>query len=114
MAFRHPTAGKQFVKGSIEGGEAASVAALRELAEESGIIIVSGLCDLGQAPIGAAVWHFFAIKIDSLPDQWAHQTHDDFNHVFAFFWHPLAEDLNGDWHPRYQEALDFIRRSVPQ
>ncbi len=37
LAFEHPKAGVQLVKGGIEPGESVRAAALRELAEESGI-----------------------------------------------------------------------------
>ena len=37
LAFRHPQAGTQLVKGTLENGEKAEDATLRELAEESGI-----------------------------------------------------------------------------
>ena len=37
LLFRHPLAGVQLVKGSIEKGEAPGMAAVRELWEESGI-----------------------------------------------------------------------------
>lgn len=114
LAFRHPSAGKQFVKGSIKEGEAACDAALRELAEESGIQTVSGFLDLGEAPIGEVLWHFFAVTTDGLPDRWAHQTQDDLGHVFTFFWHPLAKDLDYEWHSQFHEALSVIRRAMPK
>ena len=37
LAFRHPQAGTQLVKGTLENLEKAEDATLRELAEESGI-----------------------------------------------------------------------------
>ena len=37
LLFRHPQAGVQLVKGSIEPGETAQQAALRELWEETGV-----------------------------------------------------------------------------
>jgi 8-oxo-dGTP pyrophosphatase MutT (NUDIX family) len=43
LAFRHPIAGCQLVKGSIEPEEDVGQAALRELCEESGV------CDAGIA-----------------------------------------------------------------
>ncbi len=47
LLFRHPLAGTQRVKGTIENGETPGAAALRELEEESGISdAVIGL-DLG-------------------------------------------------------------------
>lgn len=109
LAFRHPLAGKQFVKGGIEDNEASLRAALRELEEESGIKAKAAFSDLGQASIGSAVWHFFAFETDGLPDHWDHKTHDDFGHVFSFFWHPLVADLDAEWHPQFHEAFAVIR-----
>ena len=37
LAFAHPQAGHQFVKGTIEPGESAGAVAQRELHEEAGI-----------------------------------------------------------------------------
>lgn len=69
LAFRHPSAGCQFVKGTIQEDEPPSVAALRALREESGLSPTDAPEYLGQAPIGAppAVWHFYALEIDGLP-----------------------------------------------
>lgn len=114
LAFHHPSAGKQFVKGGIEAGETALHAAIRELNEESGITPESDLIDLGEATIGPAVWHFFALTADDLPQRWSHQTQDDFGHIFSFFWHPVAKDLDEEWHPFFHEALEVIRRFVPR
>lgn len=47
MLFRHPLAGVQIVKGTIEVGESARQAALRELNEETGINCASISADLG-------------------------------------------------------------------
>ncbi|HVM37935.1 MAG TPA: NUDIX domain-containing protein [Sphingomicrobium sp.] len=115
LAFRHPSAGKQFVKGTIEEGEPGRQAAIRELREESGITTDRQLLDLGQALIGAqsALWHFFAVEVEGLPESWEHQTDDDFGHVFSFFWHPVADDLDEEWHPRFHDALRIIRLSLP-
>lgn len=113
LCFRHPLAGKQFVKGSLKEGEAALAAALRELQEESGIAIAGGLLDLGEAPVGTAAWHFFAVQIAGLPDCWEHQTLDDFGHLFSFFWHPLSDDLDEQWHAQFHEAFQVMRRRLP-
>lgn len=97
LAFQHPTAGKQLVKGSIEEGECPREAAIRELAE-SGVIAAHELIDLGEAPVGSTVWHFFAVEANGLPANWTHQTREDFGHTFSFFWHPLCVDFDDEWH----------------
>lgn len=114
LAFRHPSAGNQFVKGTIEHGELAALSAVRELREESGICAGPALIDLGQFPVGEnLLWHFFALQRNDLPDRWNHRTEDDFGHTFSFFWHPLDQDLDADWHPQFHEVLTIIRRSLP-
>ena len=115
LAFKHPTAGNQFVKGTIEEGEPAAQAARRELREESGIRVAARLIELGRTPIGeeGTVWHFFAAEGRGLPLSWDHRTEDDHGHVFLFFWHPLADDLDEDWHPPFHEALEAVRRWLP-
>ena len=52
LAFNHPTAGKQFVKGTIEAGESPLDGAIRELKEESGLDADVPLIPLGKTHIG--------------------------------------------------------------
>ena len=82
LAFRHPSAGKQFVKGSINDGETSIEAAIRELKEESGITAGSDLFAIGQASIGEPSndWLFFAAEGAGLSERWEHQTENDFGH----------------------------------
>lgn len=47
LAFEHPLAGFQLVKGSIEQDESPAAAAVRELLEESGLKASSVSADLG-------------------------------------------------------------------
>lgn len=47
LAFQHPRAGLQLVKGGVEPNEHPAKAAERELSEESGLIL-SAIRDLGQ------------------------------------------------------------------
>jgi len=39
LAFRHPSAGCQLVKGTVEDGESLEAAAVREMLEEGGITV---------------------------------------------------------------------------
>lgn len=110
LAFRHPLAGCQLVKGTIEAGETAIAAAVRELAEEAGIV-ASVSADMGRSSSIAEgqSWHFFAMETGILPENWVHRCADDGGHDFAFFWYALAETPDAGWHPIFVQALDYVR-----
>ncbi|WP_225422482.1 NUDIX hydrolase [Pseudomonas huaxiensis] len=111
LLFRHPQAGVQLVKGSIEPGEAPARAALRELKEESGIIDARVLADLGTWDAGhqGQIWSFHLCTAhDPLPEHWTHQTEDDHGHLFSFFWAALDELPWDECHPLFQRALRFL------
>ncbi len=115
LAFTHPLAGCQIVKGSIEPGESPADAALRELREESGIALPGPpqpLCTLPVAAHGPP-WHFFHCPLTGLPDQWTHRAPDDGGHLFRFFWHPLERPLGPDWHATFHRAVEIIRTRLP-
>lgn len=110
LAFVHPTAGKQFVKGTIEFCESPERAAERELREESGLTTLSPLAHLGTCAIGAErqPWHFFTYRAAGLPDTWRHETQDDQGHNYTFFWHSLDTPPDHGWDPIFREAFDFF------
>lgn len=117
LLFRHPMAGTQLVKGTIESGEAPSEAALRELAEESGIDDAIVETDLGcwNAEHLDQIWSFQLCRaLRDLPESWTHQTLDDHGHVFEFFWAPLDELPYADCHPVFQRALEFLWRRLKE
>lgn len=114
LAFRHPVAGCQFVKGTIEAGEDPAQAALRELYEESGIRASDPMHFIGKPTIGAErqPWYFFACTASDLADHWQHWTTDDDGQWFDFFWHPLRQPLDHTWHPIFHEAHRFIAQHL--
>lgn len=111
LVFRHPLAGTQLVKGTVEPGEALKVAALRELAEESGL---SGTV-LDQPRWSAMdiaegqIWHFLLISVSAIPERFRFHTADDGGHVFSFFWWPLHDEHDSEWHDIFIRALHQIR-----
>lgn len=115
LVFKHPLAGYQLVKGTIELGERPSHAAVRELAEESGISNAQAVRDLGSWDAGyeQQIWSFQLCEVaESLPHQWSFDTHDDGGHVFDFFWHPLKADLPTPCHALFQAAWTQIRNRL--
>jgi len=113
LAFAHPLAGWQLVKGTVEPGEEPGAAAVRELGEEAGVegrirreLGQSEQIDQGQ------IWHFFLVEAGDLPDQWIFRCADDGGHDFAFFWHRLDEEPGSNWHPIFPRALAFIRQAL--
>ena len=110
LAFRHPLAGKQLVKGTLEDGEAPEDAALRELKEEAGLdaIVARPLGVSGEIAPGQS-WMFYLCAAGRQPDDWTHHCADDGGHLFEFFWQCIDDDPDSDWHPVQKAALAFIR-----
>jgi len=115
LAFRHPLAGHQFVKGSIEPGETPEAAAVRELAEECGLVLPDSPEFLATRPIGEAraIWEFFAFPTNGLAERWDHHTEDGGGLIFSFFWHPLDESPDDRWHPIFHDAWRVIAETLP-
>lgn len=115
LAFEHPLAGFQLVKGTIELNETPRQAALRELLEESGILAAHVNMDIGvwQSGYQDQVWSFHLCEVTrDLPNTWVHHTADDGGHDFKFFWHQLAIEPSNLWHEVFCGALAFIRSEV--
>ena len=116
LAFAHPLAGLQLVKGSVEPGEPSEDAAVRELFEEAGIQGTVGR-NLGvwRAEVTGHMWAFHECHVThELPDTWVHFTQDDGGHAFRFFWHPLHSEPSDAWHPLYKDALSFLRLGLTE
>lgn len=114
LMFRHPLAGVQLVKGTVEPGESAELAALRELAEESGICDARVVRSLGQSSAIAEgqLWHFFECQVDVLSEEWSHHAPDDGGRDFDFFWWPIADGPPPDCHAIFCRAIDHIRSLI--
>lgn len=114
LAFRHPLAGHQLIKGGIAQGEAISAAARRELFEESGVVGPPQFMNLGSAKIGTydQVWTFLGCSGNGLPHKWVWRTRDDHGHQYSFFWQPLKVPLNHDWHSDFHAAHHAIQAGL--
>ena len=112
LLFKHPLAGVQLVKGTLEESDhSIEAAGLRELAEESGIKAVYNSHYLGQWESGfqQQLWHFVRCECDPLPDRWTFHTLDDGGHDFEFFWHDLSQPISFDCHQVFANALEHIQ-----
>jgi 8-oxo-dGTP pyrophosphatase MutT (NUDIX family) len=111
LAFEHPLAGLQLVKGSIEPDETSDIAAVRELFEEAGVLgkVVRNIGTFTSSATGDE-WTFCVCQVtQAMPEHWTHFTEDDGGHAFRFFWHPLATVPDDRWHPVFKEALGFLQ-----
>lgn len=112
LAFRHPLAGSQIIKGTLEPSERPEDGVLRELAEESGIDHAVVARKLGERSFDKIKqhWHIFLCTVTQpLPTSWSHYTTDGGGHTFQFFWHDLNSEPDDSWHPIFKTALAFIR-----
>lgn len=110
--FKHPIAGIQIVKGTVETNEELEEAALRELYEESGISSahIHSYVGLHHPSEQGPNWHVFICNsTETIKEHWTHLCNDDGGLEFNFFWHPLFESPSAEWHPLFQELLAFIK-----
>jgi len=112
LAFRHPLAGIQLVKGTIEYDEKYDEAAIRELFEEAGLIADPNPKFIGDFKLKSNQqdWYFYLCEVSTdLAETWIHHCQDDGGLDFEFFWFPLNQKPNESWHESFQEALSFLR-----
>ncbi|SMX46251.1 NUDIX domain-containing protein [Actibacterium lipolyticum] len=109
LAFRHPKAGLQLIKGRPDAGETPPQTAKRELFEESGVQ-ATATNDIGLAMVAPGqIWAFVDCATAPLPENWVHHCADDDGLMFEFFWHPLNAEPGADWHATFRQALGFLR-----
>lgn len=114
LAFKHPKAGNQLVKGNIKKDEHLESACIRELAEESGIQaqVVKHL-GIWEPNFKNQIWGLCLMHYeDILPDTWEFETKDDGGHIFSFFWQPLDSPLNDNWNEVYKHAFQYIKNTL--
>ncbi len=115
LVFRHPSAGVQLVKGTVEPDEQLAAAALRELAEESGITSIHSIKSKGSWFVQRSQqeWHFFLCSTEEeLKDQWDFFPLDGGGLVYSFFWFDLDKEPDDKWHPVFKEALVKIKSFI--
>lgn len=114
LAFVHPRAGHQIVKGTIEPDEDPAAAALRELEEEAGIAGANVDLSLGSHDDiqPGERWHLFIVSAANLPDTWDHAAVDDDGDTYAFFWHHLSHHETSGFDPRFLRAMDKVRAAI--
>ncbi|MBJ9957097.1 NUDIX hydrolase [Acinetobacter courvalinii] len=115
LAFRHPLAGFQLVKGTIEKDEQYEQAAIRELFEESGAIAEPNPKFIGNFKLKSTQqeWYFYVCELRTdLAETWIHHCQDGGGLDFRFFWYSLDQQPDDHWHGTFKEALSFLRNSL--
>ena len=115
LAFSHPIAGNQLVKGTIEQYESLSHACTRELKEESGVDATPPIAlGVWDSKFDNQIWGFYLMEPDDhLLESWEYFTKDDGGHLFEFFWQPIQAELDSNWHPVFIEAINFVKEALP-
>lgn len=124
LVFRHPLAGVQIPKGTVENEETIEAATLRELEEESGLVLngepkfigtwqrVVGGGPNEDGPLEINEWHIGILKPDvQLPDQWTHDATGspaEKGLRFEFYWLSVDENLAENLHPLFSETAKMI------
>lgn len=114
LAFDHPLAGTQLVKGTVEEGEAPEVAVRRELHEESGLVVGAAGAEIGlweQSP-DRHRWRVYVLPAPvGLPDRWSHLpvgSPAEEGLVFHFRWLPIDGRLGTSLHPLYAAVARML------
>jgi len=123
LVFTHPNGSVQIPKGTLEDGESAEAAVLRELREESGIseaAIAARVVDLGDparrpttdtVPLRDQIWHIFRLRSSKpLPDSWQHRASgspEEDGLVFSCRWIRLSR-AKQHLHQLYHPVVDAL------
>lgn len=124
LVFDHPTAGTQLVKGTVEDGELIESAVVRELFEESGLVVDSAGSHIGdwERTVGGGpdelgalelnIWHIFAVSDPGrYPTSWVHAASGspaEDGLVFEFRWVRIDEGLTEELHSVFGPVARMI------
>jgi len=116
LAFKHPEAGNQLVKGGVKKGEQLESACIRELEEESGIQAqVVRRLGIWDSNFKNQVWGFCLMHYEGVqPHTWVFEANDDGGQLFNFFWQPLNSSLDDGWNEVYKNAFHYIRNALDE
>ncbi|WP_157598652.1 NUDIX domain-containing protein [Tateyamaria omphalii] len=117
LVFRHPQAGVQLPKGTVEFDETPATAARREVFEEVGLALQGPLHALGtwSCPTPPALWHVFVAEAPvGTEEAWQHAPTgggDETGLVFDVFWIDVY-DARDRLHPLFLPVLDMMQQHV--
>ena len=109
--FRHPLAGIQLVKGTVEPSENPADAARRELFEESGLVSKQPLFFIGKNTRMGLLTNLVFYHLDRLykRKQGFHCAPDDGCIELQCFWHALQAPPPPDCGALYAHVLNYAR-----
>lgn len=124
LVFRHPKAGVQLPKGTVEPGETIEDATHRELHEESGLKTFSKSELLGtwdrvvgggpneDGPLETNRWWVSLLWTEhTYPDRWDHRAEgspEENGLIFSFFWLPVDAQLSNALDPLFAHVSSLI------
>ena len=123
LAFTHPKAGVQIPKGTIEPGESVGAATLRELEEESGLVLSDAMRRIGSwertppsRPDEIQHWHVSLLEAPAgLPERWEHSATGspaEDGLIFAYHWLPVDADLPNRLHPLFGPVCHMLLEAL--
>ena len=128
LVFKHPHAGVQIPKGTVEDGETVEMAAVRELKEESGIELSDEPPAIGtwqrivgggpneDRPLEINEWSVHVSWADKkLPERWKHQAEggeEERGLIFDYFWLPIDVSLADKLEPVFSSVVEIIVNHV--